>query len=130
MKELIERLRYPVICTLDDRLEAADALERMTTELDQLIDDCTQLKGKYDEAEYAASVAEECLHQRTAERDALRADAMRYRFIFAESDRVDPVCAVVWKKGNVRNSSEWVNSVGGEWLSKELDAAIAGEKHD
>ena len=39
----------------------------------------------------------------------------------------DPVCAVVWKKGNVRNSSEWVDSVGGEWLSKELDDAI-GEK--
>ena len=32
MKELIERLRYPVLCTLDDRLEAADALERLTTE--------------------------------------------------------------------------------------------------
>jgi hypothetical protein len=69
----------------------------------------------------------EDLEKVTAENAALRIDAMRYRFIFAESDRVDPVCAVVWKKGNVRNSSEWVNSVGGEWLSKELDDAI-GEK--
>lgn len=34
MKELIERLRYPVLCTLDDRLEAADALERLTAELE------------------------------------------------------------------------------------------------
>ena len=32
MKELIERLRYPVLCTLDDRLEAADALERLARE--------------------------------------------------------------------------------------------------
>ena len=32
MKELIERLRYPVLCTLTDRIEAADALERLTAE--------------------------------------------------------------------------------------------------
>ena len=188
MKELIERLRYPVLCTLTDRIEAADALERLTLERNEL-------RAKYDEVEAAAAEAESCMHYRgvalerltaerdaakdeierltehdqfladankqwvadcarltaelnsikeknapeiekcnsyianlTAERDALRADAERYRFIFAESDRVDPVCAVVWKKGNVRNSSEWVSSVGGEWLSKELDAAIAGEK--
>ena len=31
-KELIARLRYPVLCTLDDRLEAADALERLARE--------------------------------------------------------------------------------------------------
>ena len=114
MKQLIERLRYPVICTLDDRIEAADALERMT---ELAYHQVQKISGQAIQIEVL-----------TAERDALRADAMRYRFIFAESDRVDPVCAVVWKKGNVRNSSEWVSSVGGEWLSKELDAAIAGEK--
>ena len=36
MKELIERLRYPVICTLDDRLEAADALERLDAAKDEI----------------------------------------------------------------------------------------------
>ncbi len=59
--------------------------------------------------------------------DALAKDAARYRFIFAESVRVDPVCALVWKKGEVRNSSEWVNSTGSVWMSKELDSAITKE---
>lgn len=30
--ELIERLRYPVLCTLDDRLEASDEIERLARE--------------------------------------------------------------------------------------------------
>ena len=41
MKELIERLRYPVICTLGDRLEAADALERLTAH-DQFLADANK----------------------------------------------------------------------------------------
>ena len=130
MKELIERLRYPVICTLDDRLEAADALERLDAAKDEIErltahDQFLADANKQWIADCARLTAE--LAKVKVERDALRVDAQRYRFIFAESDRVDPVCAVVWKKGNVRNSSEWVDSVGGEWLSKELDAAI-GEK--
>ena len=97
-----------------------------------LIERLRQKAGQYDEYDWHSVTeleAADALERMGAERDALRADAMWYRFIFAESGSVDPVCAVVWKKGNVRNSSEWVNSVGGEWLSKELDDAI-GEKHD
>ena len=91
--------------------------------IERLRNDCYQ----EDEVRAHAKEAADALERMVAENAALRADAERYRFIFAESGRVDPVCAVVWKKGNVRNSSEWVNSVGGEWLSKELDDAI-GEK--
>ena len=43
MKELIERLRYPVICTLGDRLEAADALERLTAEKMNLAADIVEI---------------------------------------------------------------------------------------
>ena len=139
----------------DWREECADALERLTAEnlrlagevsnrnsralagdtatkqFDAMYEDIESLTAERDALAKDAErvrVYKQRYFEAIAERDALRADAERYRFIFAESDRVDPVCAVVWKKGNVRNSSEWVDSVGGEWLSKELDAAIAGEK--
>ena len=63
------------------------------------------------------------------ERDELQVDAARCRAIQAENRRIDPVCALVWKKDKDRNSSEWVNSAGADSMSRELDA-IAGEKHD
>ena len=47
MKELIERLRYPVLCTLDDRLEAADALERMVAENQRKDDTILQMVQDY-----------------------------------------------------------------------------------
>ena len=67
MKELIERLRYPVICTLDDRLEAADALERLTAEL--------EATKKAVQQNYFRVV------EVTAERDSLSLDAKRYRWL-------------------------------------------------
>ena len=77
MKELIERLRYPVLCTLTDRIEAADALERLTLERNEL-------RAKYDEVEAAAAEAESCMHYRgvalerlTAERDAAKDEIER-----------------------------------------------------
>ena len=102
-------------------------IEAQATEIEALRQDCKRHFNRKLLYRQDASDLRDKVATLTAENAALRADAERYRFIFAESDRVDPVCAVVWKKGNVRNSSEWVDSVGGEWLSKELDAAI-GEK--
>ena len=67
MKELIERLRYPVICTLGDRLEAADALERLTAH-DQFLADANKQWMK------------DC-ERLTAERDSLSLDAKRYRWL-------------------------------------------------
>lgn len=55
MKELIERLRYQVICTLDDRIKAADALEHLARERD------------------CFDAAKEEIERLTAERDALKA---------------------------------------------------------
>ena len=69
MKELIERLRYPVLCTLTDRIEAADALERLTAERNEL-------RAKYDEVEAAAAEAESCMHYRGVELERLTAEKM------------------------------------------------------
>ena len=67
MKELIERLRYPVLCTLDDRLEAADALERLTAEIDNIkqVEFPRRLKN-------VASAWKGKVDALTAERDALQ----------------------------------------------------------
>ena len=52
-----------------------------------------------------------------AENDALWEDARRYRWLRGEHQRIDPICAVVWKRNGDRNGSEWVNTA-------DLDAAI------
>lgn len=76
---------------------------------------------------YAAAVA----HERsalTAERDDLRRqlaeaeqDAWRYRWLRGEHKRVDPICAVIWKRNGDRNGSEWVNTAN---IDAEIDAAM------
>ena len=54
--------------------------------------------------------------------DALVRDAMRYRWLLQESERVDPLAAVVWHP-NGRNTSEWVNTSN---LSRQVDAERGG----
>lgn len=63
-----------------------------------------------------------------AERDDLRRqlaeaelDARRYRWLRGEHKRVDPICAVIWKRNGDRNGSEWVNTAN---IDAEIDAAM------
>ena len=101
MKELIERLRYPVLCTLDDRLEAADALERLTAELeatkkavqqnyfrvvevtaerDALVNSAAQ-EELYNNSLRDQMTADHTITLLRKELNALRRDALRYRWL-------------------------------------------------
>ena len=106
MKELIERLRYPVICTLDDRLEAADALERLTAEL--------EATKKAVQQNYFRVV------EVTAERNALRVDAKRWSFI-CDCNNDQALDLLSERVGQRAGLTELVDA---------LVAEIAGEKHD
>ena len=60
--------------------------------------------------------------------DSIVLDAMRYRWLRQEHERVDPVCHLTWKRNLQRDSSEWVNTA-------VLDTAIdnarkQGANHD
>ena len=48
-------------------------------------------------------------------------DAERYRWLRGEHKRVDPICAVIWKRNGDRNGSEWVNTAN---IDAEIDAAM------
>ena len=52
--------------------------------------------------------------------EALRKDAGRWAMLREESKRVDPVCALLWKKNSDRSSNRWVNVVD---YDKQVDAA-------
>lgn len=51
-------------------------------------------------------------------------DAARYRFLRDEAYLVNPVVAVVWKRNDDREESEWVNTVDGYSLDCHIDAAM------
>ena len=76
MKELIERLRYPVLCTLDDRLEAADALERLNRE-------------KH-EAQDCFDAAKEEIERLTSENAKMRAELASSRVGFTKVSPYEP----------------------------------------
>lgn len=50
-------------------------------------------------------------------------DAQRYLWLRGEHKRVDPICAVIWKRNGDRNGSEWVNTAN---IDAEIDAAMGG----
>jgi hypothetical protein len=56
----------------------------------------------------------------SAQLEALRKDAERWAMLREESKRVDPVCALLWKKNSDRSSNRWVNVVD---YDKQVDAA-------
>lgn len=51
-------------------------------------------------------------------------DAERYRFLRDEACLVNPIVAVVWKRNDDRNESEWVNTVDSYSLDCHIDAAM------
>ena len=51
-------------------------------------------------------------------------DAERYRFLRDETYLVNPIVAVVWKRNDDRDESEWVNTVDGYTLDCHIDAAM------
>ena len=55
-------------------------------------------------------------------------DAERYRWLRAEHYEINPVAAVVWKKGFDRSSSDWVNTIDGKWLDADIDRARGDSK--
>ena len=55
-------------------------------------------------------------------------DAARYRFLRDEAYLVNPVVAVVWKKNDDREESEWVNTVDGYSLDYHIDKAMGETK--
>lgn len=105
MSDLIERLRDKA------RLRAAHGLTGWVLAEEALL----------------AQAADE-IERLTAERDELRRqlaeaeqDARRYRWLRGEHKRVDPICAVIWKRNGDRNGSEWVNTAN---IDAEIDAAM------
>ena len=54
------------------------------------------------------------------ELEVLRKDADRWAMLREESKRVDPVCALLWKKNSDRSSNRWVNVVD---YDEQVDAA-------
>ncbi len=56
-----------------------------------------------------------------AEIERLKADAERYQWLQKEHQLVDPVCAIVWKRGLNRNGSDWVNTTA---IDADIDAAM------
>lgn len=51
-------------------------------------------------------------------------DAERYRFLRDEAYLVNPLVAVVWKRNDGRDESEWVNTVDGYSLDCHIDAVM------
>ena len=132
MKELIKRLRRSptaseFLCLSDlygkmheERVEAADALERLTAENDGHKISITCYQAQVDDL--------------TAERDALRELMNCYNIggwtdslaLIKERDALRAgLAAALDFAGTVAGGSSWWEDV---W--KEHDAAIAGEKHD
>ena len=123
MKELIERLRegtaangpyepaYTVPATKLNR-EAADALERLTAELA----DVTSMYNRLVDDVHAAR----------AERDALRADAMRYRWL--RDGLSGPLAATDGMKRMAGAFGEFDDTPSAEQFDAAIDAAIGGEK--
>jgi hypothetical protein len=64
------------------------------------------------------------LAQVKAERDGLRADAERYRWMRGQHFHFDlpPIAQCVWKQGSNPNG-EWANLIDGDDLDKHIDAA-------
>ena len=137
MKELIKRLRRSptaseFLCLSDlygkmheERVEAADALERLTAEN-------TQLENT--NVWQATKIAEhlDTIERLTAENAALK-EAMGQPVPLSEWQKLTAECAALRAglaaaldfAGTVAGGSSWWEDV---W--KEHDAAIAGEKHD
>lgn len=120
MKELIERLRHPVGCTLDDRLEAADALERLTGIIDadgvlcrSLAADIERLTAELKTCRYWR---EQEVNDLTAERDSLALDAKRYRWMRS-------VGAGVWPRFGTRCRVV----AEGDSLDEYVDLGIEGK---
>lgn len=61
--------------------------------------------------------------QRKQEDDNER-DAKRYRWLRNEVDTDLPVAQVVWKRNNIRDSSDWVNMVDAKDVDSSIDAAM------
>ncbi len=54
-------------------------------------------------------------------------DAERYRWLRFEHGVCNPLAHVSWKRNGDRTESDWVNTIGPEWLDKAIDAAIEDE---
>ena len=60
--------------------------------------------------------------------ERLEKDAARYRWLRDEHYIINPLAAVVWKKNDDRDESEWVNTVDGYSLDCHIDAAMGESK--
>lgn len=56
----------------------------------------------------------------TRDKDLLKLPAKMWLALLAEHDRVDPVCAIVWKRDDNRESSDWVNMIDQDDVVKHL----------
>lgn len=70
----------------------------------------------------------EPLYTHPIQADDVVRDAARYRFLRDEAYLVNPVVAVVWKKNDDREESEWVNTVDGYSLDYHIDKAMGETK--
>jgi len=57
-------------------------------------------------------------------------DAARYRWLRGEHEAISPLAAVVWKRNQKREGSEWVNTVGPQSLDVSIDIAMSAAPDD
>lgn len=107
--ELIKRLRYE----RDDgaRDEAADAIESLLAEKERLKHNLTTLRAQ--------------LAKLIAERDALKEDAERYRYLRDDGDGVDILVLEEDEHG-----ASWVHGYPPEELDAAIDAAMQPNKRE
>lgn len=123
-KALQRRLQEQALQALTDSTENAELLAERDA-LKQTLHD--ELDGNLRLRELGGARPNESmpgfLERVFAERDALRADAERYRWLKKEHERYDPICHLSWKKNLDRDGSEWVNT---HHLDRAIDAAMKG----
>lgn len=81
------------------------------------------ISGEFYPREVIAA-AQYIVHRYCTTPDDVVRDAARYRFLRDEAYLVNPVVAVVWKRNDDRDESEWVNTVDGYSLDCHIDAAM------
>jgi glutathione S-transferase len=117
---------------MEEEAQAAGRLQRKLNAAEEEIERLTaSLKRANETAEHFERhwyLRGDEIERLTAERDELRRqlaeaeqDARRYRWLRGEHKRVDPICAVIWKRNGDRNGSEWVNTAN---IDAEIDAAM------